>query len=546
MLQPAPLHHNHPDISSSSSEIINKFQLEHYYNMDLINYNMDLPTDISVEASTSRKGKTPTKMTGLSSEDGNSEGSFYTNSNNNKTGTFSSTHLLNNSQATLSTTTANAKGCISSCGSKYLEDFLTYQAFDKPTRSDGLETKKMVQQSSPQTMKNSPSIFQGYDNIDPFLYETNDHGVSLQQQQEQEEYNEPISNTSCSPIPINRQEAQYNNMNYQQQESSFWSMFYNYNLNQTPCLSSTLSYSLSSIMDGCDMLNFDQQVEMSTPTTKTTTTTMTSPAIVKDSTNGFEESPMMLDFQKTATSGTSSNNNDINNTAVPPSFSSYINMLHRDNNSFSSFDSSLTPDTPSTHVTLPNYSVIPQEDISLSSPRKSDMITTTLKEKEKPNYYNQPMTPLSSCYTSTSTTNTSLTFHAQSNNNNNNISLSQYTNNKPIKIAPYSPSLSERNGNQSNQRFIKHQHQMTESDTTTTTTTTRRTTVAVKKRKYSESPPCGNCGKKFTRGIDLTRHKKTVHNHLKKYKCHECGRPFSRHDSLLRHERNIKDCRPSC
>ncbi|KAG2222618.1 hypothetical protein INT45_008282 [Circinella minor] len=540
---PILLHHNHPDIFSSSSEIANKFQLEQYYNMDLINHNMNLLTDVSVEASTNRRGTTSMTTTGLSTEDGNSNGSFYTNSNNNnKAGTFSSINLLNNTQATISTTTANAEGCISSCSSKYPDDFLTYQAFNKPTKSDALETIKRIQRSSPQTMKNSLSTSsQGYNDINQFHYETNDHGISLQQQQE--EYSvKPIFNTSCSPIPINRQEAQYNNMNNQQQELSFLSMLLDYNLNQTPCSSSTLSYSVSSlIMDDCDMLNFDQQIEMSTSTTKTTTA-MISPALVKDSTNGFEDSPIILNFQKTATSGTSNNNSNINDTTIPQSSSSYINMLHRNNNSFSSFgsSSSLMLDTPPTHDTLPNYSVIPHEDRSLSLPNELDMITTTtLKEKEKPNYYNQPMIPLSSCYSSTSTTNTSLNFHVQSNNN---ISLSQYTNNKPIRIAPYSPSLSKRNRNQSNQHFIKHQQQMTESDTTTTTTTTKKT--AKKKRKYSESDPCGNCGKKFTREIDRKRHENTVHTRQKKYKCRECGRSFSRHDSLLRHERKEKDCRP--
>ena len=354
-------------------------------------------------------------------------------------------------------------------------------------------------------------------------------------------------------MSINQQEIQYdnnNNANGEQESSpSSWSAFLDSNFSQTPSSSSTVSYSPSSTMDAHDRIHFDQQVEMSTPTTETTI--ITAPTTVIDSTDAFDRSPMILDLQKTAATATSYNSNNnynMDDTIIPQSSFSYINMLHRNSNSVSSFSSSSSSsscaifDMP-TDIAHLNDSFFLQGDITSSLPQKPDIIPTTINEKGKTNYHQQSIIPLSSCSGTANSSN--LNSHLKSNINNNKKSLNQYKNRNSIRVAPHLPlasssllPLTKRNSRTDKQYSItseKHQqHTMKGCNTTT---------PSMIKRTYERSDPCHECGKTFSRGQDLKRHERSVHEPQRIHQCHKCGQSFPRNDSLLRHERKETDCR---
>lgn len=310
-----------------------------------------------------------------------------------------------------------------------------------------------------------------------------------------------------------------------------------------------VSDSLSSTMNDCKwLMSFDHHGGPFSPTTETTT--VTASAAVIDSINVFHGLPLMLDFQIPGAigSGNSKDSYNINNTVIPQSSYSCINMLHRNSNSVSSFSSSSSSSTMpdiSTNITFPNDTFYLQKDIALSLPLNPDIITTTtLNGKGKTNYHQQqPIIPLSSC-SGTPSSSSNLNFHLNNNiNNNNKKSLNQYKNRKQIRAAPYSPSSSS-----SSSSFLTLPKRNPRADKQRSTTSTKRQQRTVKgcytttKRTYERSDPCHECGRTFSRPKDLKRHETTVHAPQTIHQCHKCGHHFRRKDSLLRHERTKTDC----
>ena len=191
-------HHHHPDISFPSSGKNNKYQLEHYYNTIQTKHSMDVPLDASIEVSNSRV--TATMMTGSSSSAyGNSNGSFYINSNEDVIN-GPSNNLLNHSQVTSSTTPTNAEGYISPWNGDSLEALLFGHAVHNATTTNGSATKEGVPQSPLQTMENFSHASQAYNDNRPIHDETNEH-VTLKQQQQTSEQNDPMFGI-CSPVCI--------------------------------------------------------------------------------------------------------------------------------------------------------------------------------------------------------------------------------------------------------------------------------------------------------------------------------------------------------
>ena len=199
-------HHHHPDIFFSSNGEKNKSQFEHCYDTSQTKHNMDISLDASIEISSIMSPATTTMMTGLSSSAyESSNGSFDININD-KVINGPSTNLLNHSQVTSSTTPTNAKGWISSWNGDSLEGFLFDHVSHRATTNNGSAAKERVPRFPLQTMKNSSHGSQAYNsnnnnnNNDLFHDETNGH-VTLMQQQQAPDQNDPISNT-CFPVCI--------------------------------------------------------------------------------------------------------------------------------------------------------------------------------------------------------------------------------------------------------------------------------------------------------------------------------------------------------